>query len=326
MLFTRLRANKPSLPVKGFVLIFLVIVALVATVSSAAGAKAKQMTFASPEEAVNALVDAVKSADEKKLLAIFGPGSRWLIFSGDRVDDKRRRDGFLTSYEEMNKLEEKGPGTTILHVGKHDHPFAIPIVKKGDRWAFDTKAGKEEMLNRRIGRNELNAIDVVRQYVLAQREYVSKDRDGDGVLEFAQRLASTPGNKDGLYWKAKEGEEESPFGPLAAKAAGEGYQGKAKRDKPLPYHGYIFRILKAQGKNATGGEYDYVVKDDMILGFAVVAYPAKYNSSGIMTFIVNQEGVVYQKDLGRQTAKVAGAMNRFDPDKTWTKVEEKPAP
>jgi hypothetical protein len=304
----------------------LVIVALAATVSSAAGAKAKQTTFSSPEEAVGALVDAVKSADEKKLLAIFGPGSRWLIFSGDRVDDRRRRDGFLNAYEEINKLEEKGPATMILHVGKQDHPFAIPIVKKGNMWAFDTKAGKEEMLNRRIGRNELNAIDVVRQYVLAQREYVSKDRDGDGVLEFAQRLASTPGNKDGLYWKAKEGGEESPFGPLAAKASGEGYGGKAKKDKPLPYHGYVFRILTSQGKNATGGEYDYVVKGDMILGFAIVAYPAKYNSSGIMTFIVNQEGVVYQKDLGRQTAKVAGAMTRFDPDKTWTKVEDKPAP
>ena len=326
MLFIRLSANKPSLPGMGFVLIFLVIVALTASVSAATAAKVKQVTFASPEEAVKALVEAVKNDDEKNLLAIFGPGSKWLIFSGDRVDDKKRRDGFLKSFEEMNKLEEKGTDKMILHVGKHDHPFAIPIVKRGAVWAFDTNAGKEEMLNRRIGRNELNAIDVVRQYVLAQREYAAKDRDGDGVLEFAQRLTSPPGSKDGLYWKAKEGEEESPFGPMAAKAAKEGYKGKTKGDKLLPYHGYFFKILKSQGKNANGGEYDYVVKGDMILGFAMVAYPAKYNSSGIMTFIVNQEGVVYQKDLGKRTAKVAEAMTKFDPDKTWIKVEEKPNP
>jgi hypothetical protein len=209
-------------------------------------------------------------------------------------------------------------------VGKDDWPLPIPIRKKGSAWFFDTKAGKEEMLNRRIGRNELNTIDVLEAYVVAQREYAGKDRDGDGVYPYAQKFWSTPGKKDGLYWEAKEGEEASPFGPLSARAAQEGYKRKGKPEKPSPYYGYYFKILKAQGKNAPGGAYDYVVKGNMIFGFGLVAYPAKYGSSGIMTFIVNQEGVVYQKDLGKGTAKAAGSIKRYDPDPTWKKVEAGP--
>ncbi|MFI5324152.1 MAG: DUF2950 domain-containing protein, partial [Thermodesulfobacteriota bacterium] len=196
------------------------------------------------------------------------------------------------------------------------------IVKKGERWIFDTEAGREEILNRRIGRNELNVIEVLHAYVDAQREYASKDRNGDGSLEFAQKLVSTNGKHDGLYWETKEGEEMSPFGPLAAQAAKEGYNVKPQSDDYSPYHGYFYKILKGQGKSAHGGRYDYVVNGKMILGFALVAYPSKYGSSGIMTFIVNQEGVVYEKDLGKNTADIAQSMKWYDPDGSWKKFKE----
>lgn len=281
----------------------------------------QQKTFASPDEAVKALVEAAKSNDKAELLAIFGPAGKELISSGDEVADKAGCQKFLKAYEEMNKLETMTPDLVLLHVGADDWTLPIPIVKKNDVWLFDTKEGREEILNRRIGRNEMSVIEVLREYVDAQREYASKDRNGDGVLEYAQRLASTKGKENGLCWEAKEGKEESPFGPLIAKAACEGYGGKTSSGEPSPYHGYYYRILKGQGKNATGGAYDYVVNGKMILGFALVAYPAKYGNSGVMTFIVNQEGVVYDKDLGKNTEKIAKAIKRFDPDKTWKQVE-----
>jgi len=239
------------------------------------------------------------------------------------VRDKAERERFLKNYEEKNSLEKKGD-EAILQVGKDDWPLPIPIRKTGSAWSFDTRAGREEILNRRIGRNELNVIDLLEAYVDAQREYASRDWDGDGVYPYAQKIQSTPGKRDGLYWEVKEGEEESPLGPLAARAAKEGYTRKGKTEKPSPLSGYYFRILKAQGKHATGGAYDYVVKGRMIFGFGLVAWPAKYGSSGIMTFIVNQEGAVYEKDLGKSTAKSAGAMKRYDPDPTWKKVETGP--
>jgi hypothetical protein len=183
-------------------------------------------------------------------------------------------------------------------------------------------AGKEELLNRRIGRNELNTIQTCLAMVDAQREYAMKDRDSDKVREYAQKFMSTKGKKDGLYWEVKEGEKQSPLGSLAAQAVQEGYASKKPGDKPSPYHGYFYRILKAQGKNAPGGAYDYVVNGNMIGGFALVAYPAEYGASGIMTFVVNHDGVVYEKDLGKETGKIAKAMTKFDPDKTWKKVEE----
>ena len=264
----------------------------------------------------------MKSGDQGRFASIFGPGSESLISSGDDVTDKAQRERFLKGYEEKNSLEMKGESEAILLLGKDDWPLPIPIRKKGPAWSFDTKAGKEELLTRRIGRNELNAIDILQAYVIAQREYAAKDWNGDGVHPYAQKLRSAAGKKDGLYWNAGKGEEESPFGPLAAQAAREGYsRADAKSDEISPLHGYYFKILKAQGKYAPGGAYDYVVKGNMILGFGLVAYPAKYGSSGIMTFIVNQEGVVYQKDLGKGTAKTAGAMKRYDPDPTWDKVE-----
>lgn len=300
----------------------LLMLAVSAGLASAAAAKAKQKTFASPEEAAQALVDALAKGDKAELSAIFGPDSASLISSGDDVRDKAERENFLKQYAEKNSLAREGSDKVILQVGNDDWPLPIPIVKAGDAWRFGTKAGKEEILNRRIGANELRTIELLHAYVEAQREYASKDWDGDGVLPYALKIRSTPGKKDGLYWKAKEGEGQSPLGPFAAEAAREGYAGKGGSGKPIPYHGYYFRILAAQGKNAPGGRYSYVVRGKMILGFAMVAYPASYGASGIMTFVVNQEGVVYQKDLGRNTAKAAAAMKEFDPDKSWKKVEE----
>ena len=296
------------------------VVAFSAPVSAAA--KGAQKTFATPEDAVKALVDAMKTNDTKELLAIFGPGSESLVSSGDKVRDKAGSERFIKLFEEKNSLEKQGDEKVILHVGSDDFPLPIPIVKKGTTWYFDTKEGKEEVINRRIGRNELNVINSLYAFVDAQREYASKDRDGDGTMEFAQKFWSSKGKHDGLHWEAKEGEGDSPLGPFVARASAMGYGTKGTIEKPLPFHGYYFRILKAQGPHATGGAYDYVAKGKMILGFAFLAYPANYGSSGIMTFIVNQEGVVYQKDLGKNTANVAKALKRYDPDKTWKKAEE----
>ncbi len=302
--------------------------AIIAAVTMLAGfyqsgfaADAKQKSFKSPEEAVKALVGAVKGNDIKELLMIFGPAGKELFSSGDEVADKAWRDRFVKAYEEMNKLVSENDKKVILHVGNGEWPYPIPVVKEGENWFFDTKAGKEEILNRRIGRNELNAIQVCLAYVDAQREYIMEDRDENKLLEYAQKFVSKKGQKNGLYWEAKEGEEQSPLGPLIAKAAVEGYTGKRPLGRRNPYHGYHYKILKAQGKNARGGEYDYVVNGKMIGGFALVAYPDEHGNSGVMTFIVNQDGVVYQSNLGKDTEKIARAMEKFDPDETWKKVE-----
>ena len=281
----------------------------------------KQKAFETPEEAAKALFDAAKGGDTKELLVIFGPAGKEIISSGDEVADKAARERFVKAYETMNKLEKETDKKVTLIVGNHDWPYPVPIVKKGQTWTFDTMAGKEELLNRRIGRNELNTIQTCLAIVDAQREYAMKDRDKDKVLEYAQKFRSTPGKKDGLYWEAKEGEPQSPLGDLAAKATKEGYTHTKQGQGPQPYHGYYYRILKAQGKNAPGGAYDYVVKGKMIGGFALVAYPAEYGASGIMTFITNHDGVVYERDLGNETGKIASAMTKFDPDKTRKKAE-----
>jgi hypothetical protein len=280
-----------------------------------------QKTFKTPEDAAKSLMDAAKSNDTKELLAIFGPAGKEIISSGDEVADKAGIEHFIKDYEEMSRLEKETDKKVTLVVGNREWPFPIPIVKKGETWAFDTMAGKEELLNRRIGRNELNTIQTCLAYVDAQREYAMKDRDNDKLLEYAEKFWSTPGKKDGLHWETKEGEAKSPFGAVAAQAVQEGYAPKKPGDKPAPYHGYFYKILKAQGKNAPGGAYDYVIKGKMIGGFALVVYPAEYGASGIMTFTVNHDGVVYEKDLGKETGKIAGAMTKFDPDKTWKKVE-----
>lgn len=277
---------------------------------------AAHRSFASPEEAVKSLVQAARSNDTTELVAILGPGSQEIVSSGDPVADKSGRERFVSLYDEKIVIEGAETGWAILSLGKEDYPFPIPVVKDGDVWRFDAEAGKEELLNRRIGRNELAVIEVLRVYVDAQREYAATDWDGDGTVEFAQRVRSTPGKKDGLYWSTTEGEPESPLGPLAAKAAQEGY---AKENTAL--YGYYFRILTAQGQDAAGGDLDYLVNGRMILGFAMVAYPAQYGASGIMTFMVNHNGIVYQKDLGEDSASIAAAMNVFNPDAGWSKVE-----
>jgi hypothetical protein len=284
-------------------------------------ADAQQKTFNLPEEAVKSLIEALRSNDTKELLALFGPAGKEVISSGDEVADKGARERFIQAYEERFKMEKETDTRITLVIGKQEWPFPIPVVKKGKSWVFDTLAGREELLNRRIGKNELDTIQVCLAYVDAQREYAMKDRDGNQVLEYAQKIGSEKGKKDGLYWEAKEGEEQSPLGPLVASAVRQGYSGKKQSDKPSPFNGYYFRILNAQGKNAPGGAYDYVVRGMMIGGFALVAYPGEYGVSGIMTFLVNHDGVVYQKDLGKETAKIANAMTKYDPDKTWKKAE-----
>lgn len=285
-------------------------------------AGAKQASFASPEEAVKALVEALKAGDRKALRAILGPEARPLISSGDKVADKEARQHLVDAYDQAHKLEPVGDTKVIVSIGKDDWPLAIPLVKAGDAWRFDTAAGKEEILNRRIGRNELNTIQVCLAIVDAQREYARMGHDGGSGPEYAQKFVSDPGRRNGLYWKALEADEApSPLGPLVAQAKAEGYGGKRASGKPVPYHGYFFRMLTAQGPDAPGGAYDYVVNGRMIGGFAAIAYPAQYGVSGVMSFLVNQDGVVYQKDLGTETAKLALAMKTFNPDSTWKKVE-----
>lgn len=303
-------------------ILFSIALAVVVTMTlSVASFAAVKKTFSSAEDAVKALVTAVKNNDLKEMSAIFGPIGKDLMSSGDEVADRQRREKFLTKFEEKNSLVPEGKDM-VLVIGKDGWPFPIPVVKKGETWVFDTQKGKEEILNRRIGENELNTIQVCLAIVDAQQEYARGDYDGDGLLEYAEKFRSDPGKKNGLYWKAKEGEEQSPLGLLAAQARSEGYGEKLSGGNPTPYHGYYYRILKSQGKNAPGGAYDYVVKGNMIGGFAVVAYPAKYGNSGVMTFIVNHDGVVYQKDLGPDTEKIAKSMKKYDPDETWEKVEE----
>jgi hypothetical protein len=284
-------------------------------------AQARERVFASPEEAVKALVDAVKADNMEELRAIFGPAGKEVLSSGDATEDRAGREGFLKAYETKNALIQDGDAKVVLQIGTEEWPFPIPIVKRGERWSFDTRKGKEELINRRIGRNELNTIQVCLAYVDAQREYALKDRDANGLLEYAQKFRSDPGKKNGLYWEVKAGEAQSPLGPLFAAAQERGYSTKGAGGKPVPYYGYYYRILTGQGKNAPGGAYDYMVRGNMIGGFALVAYPAKYGSSGIMTFIVNQDGVVYQKDLGKSTEKSAVAMKLFNPDQTWKRAQ-----
>ena len=300
----------------------LIAVAFLLTGSSAFGkaAPAAQKTFSSPEEAVKALITAARNNDDKEVIAIFGPAGKDLISSGDAVADRQRRERFLKAYDEKNSLAPE-KGNMVIVVGKNDWPFPIPLVKKGDTWLFDTKKGKDEILNRRIGQNELSTIQTMLAIVDAQREYAMKDLDGDGILEYAEKFRSDANKKNGLYWETKEGEEPSPLGELVVQARTEGYTKVGLKNNPIPFHGYYFRMVKKQGRHAPGGAFDYVIKGQQIGGFAVVAYPATYGNSGVMTFIVNHEGVVYQKDLGKNTAKTARDMKTFDPDKTWKKVE-----
>jgi len=287
----------------------------------ASAAATKQKTFTSPEKAVQALVNSLKKADTAALKAIFGPGSEQLVSSGDPVNDRRIRKGFLSAYDEMQRLDREGKGKAVLVVGKNEWPFPIPIVMKHKQWRFDTKAGMQEIIDRRIGANELDTIQTCLAFIDAQQEYAMSDYDGNGLLEYADRFRSDPGKKNGLYWQTAEGDAPSPLGELFAKARSEGYAEKKSGEETSPYHGYFYRILTAQGEHANGGVLDYMVNGRLMGGVALIAYPAQYGASGIMSFIVNHDGVVYQRDLGPKTAEQAAAITAFDPGPGWTKVE-----
>ncbi len=296
------------------------LIALAAPRAEAEEASAQKL-FASPQEGVTALVGALSAAAQPELLTILGPGAEDLLASGDPVADQKGRARFLKAYGEKHRFEMQNPERVVLVVGNKDYPFPIPIVRQEGRWHFDTGAGREEILDRRIGRNELHTIEVMHAYTEAQREFAVRKPVGGGG-GFAQKFASSAGKRDGLYWEAAAGEAASPFGPLLAKAAAEGYTGGLGEDPPEPFHGYFFRILKSQGADAPGGAFDYVADGKMVLGFALVAYPARYGASGIMTFLVNQEGTIYEKDLGPDTAAAAAAITAYDPDPSWHQYEE----
>ena len=277
--------------------------------------------FTSIEDALGSLRLAAAAADTNALSHIFGPGAQELL-NPDRIQATNELMTFSTALAKTNHLVRVSDTLVLLEVGDDLWPFPVPLVKKDGSWYFDTNAGKDELLSRRIGRNELATLPVMRAYVEAQREYASVDHTGDGILEYAQRLVSSPGKEDGLYWPPEFDGDESPLGPLVAFAQAEGYNPKQHEDENEvqrgPFHGYYFKILTGQGKHAAGGKYSYVINGHMIAGFAMVAWPADYGSTGIMTFIVNQQGRVYQKDLGPKTSKVASKMNTYDPDSSWT--------
>jgi Protein of unknown function (DUF2950) len=287
------------------------------------GAPAQRL-FSSPEDALKAIVEAVKAKDKAMLDQILGPSGKELR-SGDKVEDVAEFDELATHLAEKTNLVKESDAKVIIHIGKESWPFPIPIVRRDGQWFLDTEAGKEEILNRRIGENELIAMLVCRTYVKAQREYTLKDWDGDGIFAYAQKLRSDPGKKNGLFWKAAPGEEVSPLGELVAKARMEGYKKKEaafKEERPSPFHGYYFKILTRQGENAPGGKYNYIINGNMVGGFALEAFPSNWGKSGVMTFIVNQQGKVYQKNLGPDTTKIAREMESYNPDETWTPAKE----
>jgi len=278
-----------------------------------------QQSFKTPDEAASALVDAAKTGDVKLLTKVLGPDGEDIVSSGDPVADAATREKFTAAYDAKHQIKAEGDSKATIIIGQQDYPLPIPLVRKDGQWRFDTAAGREEILLRRIGRNELDAIQSCLAYVDAQNEYAEKDRTGSGMNTYAQRIVSSPGKKDGLYWPTTPGEEPSPLGELVAEATSQGYR---VGDGRAPFHGYYFKILTKQGPTAPGGELDYIVRDKMIGGFALVAYPADYQNSGVMTFIVNHSGDVFQKDLGPSTAKIAQRMTSFNPDKSWQKVSD----
>jgi len=277
--------------------------------------------FATPDDASNALLTAAKAGDQNALLGILGPDSKEIIFSGDPVEDKNAAAAFVTGYGVMRRWRKMPDGTQILLVGADNFPFPIPLKKNDSgEWFFDTASGKDEILNRRIGRNELAIIEVCGAVADAQGEYFSQLHDGEKTKQFAMKFISDPSKQNGLYWTPADGQPASPLGPLAAFATGEGYS--AKPAGHTAFHGYYFRMLKGQSDKAPGGAKDYMINGKMTGGFAFVAYPAEYGNSGVMTFIVNQDGVLLQKDLGKTTTETATAMAQFDPDPGWTIVQQ----
>jgi hypothetical protein len=287
---------------------------LVAPHPQLAAEQSSQKTFDSPGNAVQAMVLAAKAGDMNELMQIFGPESKAVLFSGDAVADRNTRQLAIQKYEEMHRLVTEPDKSVTLYIGAENWPFPIPLVNKNGAWLFDTAAGKKEILFRRIGRNEFATTDTLEMLVNAQKQYGSQTHDGDSVLQYAQKVLSDEGKHNGLFWKTSEGEPQSPIGPLVAKATAVGYK---KTQDATPYHGYIYRVLLSQGKNAPGGAMNYLVDGKMTRGFAFLAYPVEYRNSGAMTFIVGKDGQVYEKDLGPRTAAVAKSMTSYNPDKTW---------
>lgn len=302
------------------ILVSLMIGALLCLPASAAIA---QQAFKTPDDAASALVNAAKAGDMKALVTVLGPDGEDVVSSGDEVADAATREKFVAAYDAKHRITMEGDNKAILVVGQDDFPLPIPIVRKDGMWRFDTAEGLDEILFRRIGENELDAIQAALAYVDAQNEYADKDRTGAGVNTYAQRIISQPGKKDGLYWPTSQGDEPSPLGELVAQATAQGYRVGGGR---TPFHGYYFKILTKQGPAAPGGELDYVVGGKMIGGFGLVAYPAEYRNSGVMTFIINHAGTVFQKDLGPNTSKLAERMTSFNPDKTWQAVSDTEPP
>jgi hypothetical protein len=289
------------------------------TSKAPAPSEAGPKTFATPDEAGAALLAATKTNDRTALLAIFGSGSADLIFSGDDAQDKQTAQNFTTEYQTMNRWRKQTDGSEVLIVGADNHPFPIPLAKNsGGQWSFDTAAGKAEILARRVGDNELATIDVMNAMADAQRQYIAQPHDG--AKQYAQKFISDDGKQNGLYWKLADGQPRSPLGPGVALASTEGFNPHA--GKQQPFHGYFYRILTKQGADAKGGAKDYIVNGKMTGGFAFIAYPEKYGDTGIATFIINQNGIVYQTDLGKNTTEDAKAATEFNPDKTWTAVPD----
>jgi len=275
-----------------------------------------QKTFSSPDEATSAVVTAMKNNDEKLMLEILGPDGKHIVYSGDEVEDAQNRADFVERYQEMHRLVKEPDGSVVLYIGAKNWPTPIPIVKKGNAWFLDTDAGKKEILYRRVGRNEISTIKVCQELVAAQKEYYAAQHN-----EYAKQIFSDEGQHNGLYWKAADAEPQSPIGPLVASAVAEGYV-KGKNGPPTPYRGYYYHILTRQGKGAPGGAKSYIVNGKMTGGFAFLAYPAEYRSSGVVTFIVGPDGVVHQKDLGKKTAILGKAMKEYNPDSSWQKAGE----
>jgi len=292
-----------------------------AVLALAMAAAHAQQSFKTAEEAADALVSAAKTGDRKAVLTVLGQKGADIVSSGDPVADASARNRVIEAYDAKHQMVMEGTDKAVLIIGHEDWPFPIPLVRKDGTWRFDTAAGREEILYRRIGRNELSAIQACLAYVDAQQEYAERGIAGNGV--YAQRIVSGPGKNDGLYWPAQPSEDDSPLGELAASAAAEGYRVGQQR---APYHGYYYKVLTRQGPNAAGGALDYIVRGRMIGGFALVAYPAEYRNSGVMTFLVNHRGDVYEKDLGPNTAHIAAGITAFNPDNTWRRVTDAAQP
>jgi Protein of unknown function (DUF2950) len=292
---------------------------LLACFSAGSAAQQKgQKTFSSPEEASQALVAAAQGNDQKTMLDILGPDAQDIVSSGDPTQDAENHTNFARKYQEMHRFVKEPNGSVMLYIGAENWPAPIPLAMKGNAWFFDTEAGKREILFRRIGRNELSAIRICQELVAAQKEYYAAQNN-----QYAKQIFSDAGQHNGLYWKVSDGEPQSPIGPLVASAVAEGYN-KGQAGPPTPYRGYLFHVLTRQGKHVSGGAKSYIVNGKMTEGFAFIAYPAEYRSSGVMTFVVNKDGIVYQKDFAKKTESLGKAMQEYNPDPAWRKAEDEP--